>query len=88
MVLPRPASQGEPIPESRAPINLGAAEIRVHFSWPPRADTSAVALNFDPLDFLERKFFASAIVEFGRSRRLMIGDSFSMFQRADILQLA
>jgi hypothetical protein len=48
---------------------------------------SSVALNFDPVDFLERKFFASEIVEFGSFAAIheFISESLSMFQRAAIL---
>ena len=35
---------------------------------------SSVALNFDPLDFLERKFLAGEIVEFSSTRRFVVRD--------------
>jgi hypothetical protein len=48
---------------------------------------SSVALNFDPFDFLERKFFAGAIVEFSGTWRFVVRDGLSVLQRAPILQL-
>ena len=49
---------------------------------------SSVALNFDPFDFLERKFLAGEIVEFSSTWRFVVRDVLSLLQRAFILQLS
>lgn len=49
---------------------------------------SSVALNFDPFDFLERKFLAGELVEFSSTWRFVVRDVLSVLQRASILQVS
>ena len=48
---------------------------------------SSVALNFDPFDFLKRKFLAGELVEFSSTWRFVVRDVLSLLQRASILQV-
>jgi len=40
--------------------------------------------NFDPFDFLERKFLAGAIVEFSGTWRFVVRDGLGVLERAPI----